>query len=249
MSDRRLPGIMGERIAREEFAAPPRPGPIAGPPKPLTLSPYVYGGAAAIVAVALLIWLPGLLAPAARPALDPTAPTATPVAQEAAPAAVQAAPVAPSAPPATVLAPGAIAYDSPDGATLGDVSGRAVGDLQELAILEQPSPRGAMWVRADVDGAGLVWLPLGAFTGQAVTLADLPCRGACSPPTATAVPYVAPTAVYVAPTERPVVVATLTAPAAEVQVVVATDGPAPLPPTPCPIVMTQCQAPLVEVQP
>lgn len=223
MADRRFPGIVGERLAGEEYAPRPQSNPIDGPPRPLRLpslsTNVLIAVCAGLLLVVVVVWR-GLPAPAARPALDETAPSAAPVAQEAQ---AQAAPIAPSAPPATTLADGAIAYDSPDGATLGDVSGRAVGELVELAVLESPSPRGAMWVRGEVAGAGLVWLPLGAFAGQAVALADLPCRGACSPPTATPRPYVAPAPVYVPP--PPVhVVATLEAPAAEILVV---EGPAP----------------------
>jgi hypothetical protein len=179
---------MGERLAGDEFAAHGRPGPIKGPPRPPSLASLA--GPVALVGAALLaiLWLIGQSsAPASAPAA--AAGAAAAVAQEAAPVVVQAAPIAPSAPPAPPpLNAGTAAYDAPDGHVLGDVSGRERGPLVELYVLEYVSARGAMWVRSEVAGAGMVWLPLGAFAGQAVSLADLPCRGACSPPTPTPVP-------------------------------------------------------------
>jgi hypothetical protein len=227
--------------------APRRPGPIAGPPKPFELSPYAYGGAFAVALVAALIFLPGLLTPAARPALDPTAPTIAPSIHPAAPAASGAQGEALNPGPLAVLTSDAVAYDAPGGAQLGPVGGRAV-----LAYIERQDVR---WMRVELgEGTGAVWVAMGALAGNAVDLSVIPCGTTCvagpmTQPTAVYVAPVAPAPVYVAPTERPVVVATLTAPAAEVQVISPTDGPAPLPPTPCPIVMTQCQAPLVEVRP
>lgn len=249
LDDRDIPIMDRSRARRAAHDAPdpPRPGPIAGPPRPLRVPPAALGAVVAVLAVAALVLLPGLLTPPARPALDPTAPTAHPSIPVAG-AAAQAAPIVPSPAPLATLADGSIAYAAPDGATLGDVSGRAVGELLELYVLDAPSPRGAMWVRASVEGAGLVWLPLGALSGQAVELAGLPCRGTCVSPSATAAP------VYVAPAPAPAHVVEAAPP--DAIPVESHDRPTPaLPPGPapttCPIVMTPqgCGGNMVEVKP
>jgi hypothetical protein len=120
---------------------------------------------------------------------------------------------------------------------------------------------GVSWVRAEVEGAGVVWLRMGALAGNAVDLATIDCGETCvlGPLGAAPTPvYVAPAAlapVYVAPAPPQPVVATLEAPAVELSE--APPAPTvdrsliptarPNEPTPCPVVMTQCSAPLVVV--
>jgi hypothetical protein len=222
MSGKKFAGIMGERLSGEPAEAPRREtNPIAGPnpqPAPLTIGFMLLCAVGAIVGSWLLFSPPAAVAPAAPPRFAPTA----------APSPVEQAPASPEPLPGplAVLAADAVAYAAPDGAALGEVGGRAV-----LAYTERWD---VSWVRAEVEGAGVVWVRMEALAGNAVDLTAIPCGTRClppPPPAPTARPAVAPAPVSVAPV----------APAAPV--VKATVAP-----TPCPIVMVRCGN-YVEVRP
>ena len=246
-------GIMDDARARvagqEPDAAPPRPRRIDGSPAdaprpaPLAIA-LVVACCLALPAAMWLLFSPPA-APAARPALDAAQPTPAPLPTPTTPA---TAPPMPG--PIAVLTADALAYDAPGGAVLGDVGGRGVARFVEVAVLEQADPRGAMWVRAAVADAGLVWLPLGSVAGQAVALVGLPCRGACSAPTATAAPvYVAP-----APAAPPPPVYVVEPAPADAVPLTSVERPTSEPPPPaatnCPVVLTGgCRGNLVEVKP
>lgn len=223
------------RRRREELDEPyypTRPGPIEGPRRPLALPSIsnttlaIVGGVLLAALVIALRGLPAPLAVAGDPSATPTQPSIPPKATA-------------TLPPAS--GPGRIAaWWAPGGErTSGDLFLDAISGpiarcathpgLVQVAIGGEPGP----WVEADAAGI------------DAALLAVLPdAGGPCAPPTATPRPYVAPAPVYAPPPPQPVV-ATLEAPAGEVQVIEPTSGPPPLPPTPCPVVLTTCQAPLV----
>jgi hypothetical protein len=195
--DPNQPPVMDDAVRRfAERRGPPdaaRPGPIAGPLR-LSLSPALQ--VVAIVATILLVL--AALTALMRPTADATTTTppeaATPApAPEPAPAVVQAAPIAPTSAPLAVLSAGAQAYAAPDGTLLGDVGGRVVWLYVERWDVS--------WVRAQVEGAGLVWLPMGALAGNAIDLAAIPCGERCQPG-----PMTQPTAVWVPPTTKEYIV-------------------------------------------
>ena len=235
-------GIMDDARARvagqEPDAAPPRPRRIDGSPAdaprpaPLAIA-LVVACCLALPAAMWLLFSPPA-APAARPALDAAPPPPAPLPTPTPPA---QAPPLPG--PVAVLTAGAIAYDAPGGAVLGDVGGREV-----IAYLER---EGVDWLRAEVADAGAVWLRMGALAGNAVDLTSIPCRGACTSPTATAAP------VYVAPAPPPPVYVVEPAPPGAVPLT-SQDRPTSEPPPPaatnCPVVLTGgCRGNLVEVRP
>jgi hypothetical protein len=223
----RIPGSAATEPLRA-FAAPPAARPAA--PR---FAPLIVAGIGGLVLLAVLVFIRLLLAPPAPMALPAAAASAAPWAPTAAPALAEA-PARPG--PVAVLADAlppfvddgqVLAYDAPGGATIGPVPGRAV-----RAIVER---WGVEWLRAEIDGAGLVWVRTAALAGNAVDLAVIPCRGTCLSPTAPA----------------PVVQAAPAAPAAPIYVIEPTAegaqavilGTAPSllpPPTPTP-----CPAPLV----
>ena len=235
-------GIMDDaraRVAGQEPDAPPAPrhidGSLADAPRPAPLAIALVVACCLGLPAAMWLLFSPPAAPAARPALDAAQPTTAPLPTPTTPA---QAPPLPG--PVAVLTADALAYDAPGGAVLGDVGGRGV-----LSYAER---QGVEWMRAEVEGAGLVWLRMGALAGNAVDLAVIPCRGTCVSPSATAAP------VYVAPAAAPPPVYVVEpAPADAVPLTSQdrpTEGVAPPAATNCPVVLTGgCRGNLVEVKP
>lgn len=170
----RLSPPMEDAAPAEAPAAPPRirrPAPAPGKrvPMPRALIVLAYGGLIGLLLIAVTIRfgaVPGRIAP------RPPVATATAQSSTSMPATVVTA-----APHVAMID----AYAAPNGATLGEI--------EATRAITPTAHYGQDWIQAEVAGSGLIWLRAADWPRLAITGPDLAPR-----PTATARPYVPPTA-------------------------------------------------------